>query len=269
MKIILPRNVVASSRLWSRLNPSHFLKAHAVPAHSDRSELLDAPDIPVNDLAGNFRDIKLINRWFGGVSLVEKSLRPMLPSIKGQEIRLLDLAAGVADIPLALARRWGKRYRVKITVIDLNPAIVELARQAAAKEGLTDFEAHAADVFTYPFALESGPPYDFVTCSLAFHHFGREKCLEMLRLMAALARYGFVVNDLERSWFGYLGAKLLGLTLTRHHLTRHDAPLSVLRAFTPAEFVALVDEANLGQEFRIEVKKGSFSRMAIVGQRIC
>jgi 2-polyprenyl-3-methyl-5-hydroxy-6-metoxy-1,4-benzoquinol methylase len=230
--------------------------------------LLDRPDISAADLAANFRDIKLINRWFGGVYLVEKSLRPMLPIASGAELKLLDLAAGVADVPLALARCWGKHHSVAITAIDLNPAIVELAKQEATRQKAVHFEAHAADVFAYPFDLSDGPPYDFVTCSLAFHHFSREQCLAMLKLMAQLARRGFVVNDLERSWFGYLGAHLLGLTLTRHRLTRHDAPLSVLRSATAAEFSVLVQEAELPPAFKLEIKKGPFSRLAIVGRRV-
>jgi 2-polyprenyl-3-methyl-5-hydroxy-6-metoxy-1,4-benzoquinol methylase len=246
-----------------------LLKKLAVPAPSHQSELLDQPDISEGDLAANFRDIKFINRWFGGVALVEKSLRPMLPLLSEAELKLLDLATGVGDVPLALAQRWQKNYRVSITAIDLNPKIAELARQEATRLNVTNFEAQAADIFKYEFNLENGPPYDFVTCSLAFHHFSPAQRVEMLRLMAKLARRGFVVNDLERSWFGYLGAHLLGLTFTRHYLTRHDGPLSVLRAFTPDEFRALVQEANLPPEFKIEVKKGSFSRLAIIGQRIC
>jgi len=245
--------------LWQKL---------AVPAQSQHSELLDRPDIPASDLAANFRDIKFLNRWFGGLTLVEKSLRPMLPALAPQGLHILDLATGVGDIPLALARRWQKHYEVTITAIDLNPAIVELARQEAVKIGFSRFETHAADVFAYDFKLENRAPYDFVTCSLAFHHFSREQCLAMLSLMAKLARRGFVVNDLERSWFGYIGARLLCLTFTRHRLTRHDAPLSVLRAFTPAEFSALVRDADLPPEFKVQVKKGTFSRLAIVGQRV-
>jgi len=239
-----------------------------VPPHSLKSEWLDEPNISRQDLVSNFRDIALINRWFGGVSLVEKSLRPMLPPVSGMtKLKLLDLATGVADVPLALAHKWQSRYKLAITVLDLNPVITELARQAATHAGIADFEAHAADIFAYDFDFQAGPPYDFVTCSLAFHHFSSEQCLAMLGLMARLARRGFVVNDLERSWFGYLGAHLLGLTLTRHRLTRHDGPLSVLRAFTPAEFLALVQAAPLPADFSVKVKKGPFSRLAIVGQR--
>lgn len=239
-----------------------------VPRPSHSPELLDQPGITPQDLAANFRDIKLINRWFGGVSLVEKSLRPLLP-VKGNfEISLLDLASGVADVPLALARRWKPRFRLKITALDLNPEIVKLAEAEASREKASHFEAFTADVFKFDFDLKAGPPYDFVTCSLAFHHFPPELRVKLLQLMAKLARRGFVVNDLERSWFGFFGAYLLGLTLTRNRLTRHDAPLSVLRAFTVREFWELVTEANLSSEFEVTVVKRAFSRLAIVGRRI-
>ncbi len=270
MKTSLQRANADGSKSRFPFVTSSFLqniKTWLVPPHSSRHELLDQLNIPALDLAANFRDISFINRWFGGIYLVEKSLRPLLPA-PGAEIKLLDIAAGVADVPLALAKRWSNRYRVSLTAVELNPAIAELAKEAAQKAGINQFEAIAADVFTYDFGAENQPPYDFVTCSLAFHHFSREQCLEMLGLMARLSGRGFVVNDLERSWFGYLGAHLLGLTFTRHYLTRHDGPLSVLRSSTPAEFAQLVKEAALPPEFKVQIKKGPFSRLAIVGTRV-
>jgi hypothetical protein len=52
--------------------------------------------------------------------------------------------------------------------------------------------------------------------------------------MARVARIGVIVTDLRRSHAAYWGARLLALGIT-NRLTRHDGPLSVLRAYTPAE----------------------------------
>lgn len=221
-------------------------------------------------MATNFADLRLINRYFGGISLTASVLKPFLPPVSAQPvIRLLDLAAGAADVPLGLARRWSKRgYQIEVTALDLNPRIVELAREAAkAAPGVSKFEAVAADVFSYPYQTGDNFGYDFVTCSLAFHHFGPEMSVRMVELMASQAKRAFVVNDLERSWFGFLGAKLLTYTLTRQRLTRHDAPLSVLRAFSPTELLELGQRAQLPPGWNLTLHRGPFARLALVGTR--
>jgi hypothetical protein len=67
----------------------------------------------------------------------------------------------------------------------------------------------------------------------------------MLREMRRVARLGVVVNDLERSRVGLLGAWLIGHLLTANRLTRHDAPLSVRRAYTAMEMATMLRSAGL------------------------
>lgn len=235
------------------------------PRRSLESEWLDEPGHSQETLAGNFRDIAFLNRWFGGWNLVDRSLQPFLPDERPATLTLLDLASGGADVPLALARRWQKRgVKLAITALDIDPAIVELANSVASREQVPNFEAFAADIFTYPFS--EGQKYDFVTCSLAFHHFSPQMCVEMLRLMDRLTGRAFVVNDLRRSWFGWSGSKLLTWLVARHPFTRHDGPLSVLRAYTTGEMEALVRAANLDPSFKVSIRRGPFSRLAIIGE---
>jgi len=249
---------------------TQVIKRLARPTQSFQREILDDHEVSLQELDDSFRDMGFINRYFGGVWLTASSLQPLLPPLQKQDaIRLLDLASGAADVPLGLAQRWSKRgYRVEITALDLNPKTVELAQKAARKaRGVTKFEAYTADVFSYAYPeFDDGKPgYDFVTCSLAFHHFGPQMCVQMVELMAQQARRGFVVNDLERSWFGFFGAKFLSYTLTRQRLTKHDAPLSVLRSFSPAELLAIGQRANLPPGWSIKLRKNIFARLALVG----
>ena len=73
-------------------------------------------------------------------------------------------------------------------------------------------------------------------------HAGRPGVIQLRRV----ARMGVIVNDLVRSWHGYVGAWLVGHLLTRNPLTRHDGPLSVRRAYTRAEMEQLARDAGLG-----------------------
>jgi hypothetical protein len=63
--------------------------------------------------------------------------------------------------------------------------------------------------------------------------------------MARVSRLGVVINDLERSWRGWIGAWLLGHLLTRNRYTRHDAPLSVRRAYRAEEIATMLRDAGL------------------------
>lgn len=87
--------------------------------------------------------------------------------------------------------------------------------------------------------------FDIVSCSLSLHHFPPGEAAQVLREMRRLARVGFILNDLRRSRLGYAAAWLAGQTTTRNRLTRHDAPLSVLRAYTPGELRGLLRQAGI------------------------
>ena len=63
--------------------------------------------------------------------------------------------------------------------------------------------------------------------------------------MGRVARLGIVVNDLIARRLAWVGAWLIAHLLTRNRYTRHDAPLSVRRAYSRAEAAALLRQAGL------------------------
>jgi hypothetical protein len=63
--------------------------------------------------------------------------------------------------------------------------------------------------------------------------------------MRAAARLGVVVNDLLRTRLGLALVWLATRLLARHRFARHDGPLSVRRAYSPAELKALAAAAGL------------------------
>src|SRR5438067_9478364 len=102
--------------VFAGLKQSRFL-----PRRSLKPEWLDEPGHSRETLAGNFKDIAFLNRWFGGWNLVDKCLRPFLPETRPANLTMLDLASGAADVPLALARRWHNRgINLKITAVDID-----------------------------------------------------------------------------------------------------------------------------------------------------
>jgi ubiquinone/menaquinone biosynthesis C-methylase UbiE len=201
---------------------------------------MDGDGFSAEELATNFRDIQRVNRWCGGTSAILTALPQLIPSGE-TSFSLLDLATGVADIPIAV-ERWciARGYEVDITATDVSPQILGLADAQIA--GSTRICLQQADARALPFASHA---FDVVTCSLALHHFDPAEAVLVLRQMDRLCRTGFLVNDLRRGAVGFGASWFASRLTTRNRLTRHDAPLSIRRAYTPAELRSLLDEAGV------------------------
>jgi 2-polyprenyl-3-methyl-5-hydroxy-6-metoxy-1,4-benzoquinol methylase len=238
------------------------MRLFPTPPYHDEQELLDSSgDLAQPELEGTLRDIRRANIFGLGTWVVKHHLEHLVASHpKGAPIRILDLATGSADIPQAICR-WAdsEGYDVSFVATDISEAIVRVARQRICRAGLSERVAFAVcDAVAPPFHNRS---FDIVVCSLAMHHLSVKEARAALRNMARLARLGFVVNDIYRSKGAWYMARLLTLTGTANRLTRHDGPVSVLRAFTPAEMRRLGREA----EIDLRVYRHPFWRMAAVG----
>jgi ubiquinone/menaquinone biosynthesis C-methylase UbiE len=147
---------------------------------------------------------------------------------------VLDVGCGAGDVALAIARSAGAR----VTCLDVSEQMLELARRTAAAHPGIDFVR--ADGGALPYADGA---FDVVTCTLALHHFDPEAASALLRELRRVAAIAPVVCDVRRSVVA-LAATWLWSRTSRNRLTRHDAPLSVRRAYTPAEAVDLARAAG-------------------------
>jgi ubiquinone/menaquinone biosynthesis C-methylase UbiE len=205
-------------------------------------EYLDGTLDDPTTLAGNLRDLRRVNRWLGGIDLSAAAIEAL--AAHRAEVTMLDVGTGGADIPLALLDRARRRGRgLAIVGLDSRPEVLAAAAIAtpglAAAEGL---DLHVGDGRSLPFPDRS---FDVVHSSLLMHHLEPPEATALLGEMARVARLGVVVNDLDRSRIGLLGAWLGGHVLTRNRYTRNDAPLSVRRAYRPREMADLLRSAGL------------------------
>jgi len=212
------------------------------------------------ELAGNFRDIQRVNRLLGGSSMILRHVPTLLSTTSATEpVTILDLATGSGDIPLAISQ-WARRRNLPLRIVasDVSPAILELARkQTSGDPAITIAEYDARSV---PLPDKA---FDIVLCSLSLHHFSADNAIRVLRQMDRLARRGFILNDLRRGRIGYAAAWIASRLTTRNRLTRNDAPLSVLRAYTPAELGDLLRRAGIDDA---TISTHPWFRMAAVKQ---
>lgn len=206
-----------------------------------RPELLDLPGADPAELAGCLRDIARLNR-LGPIRSLCVHAAPFLARHHGPEpLRILDLGTGHADIPVALAR-WARRngHQASVVALDLHPDVLTCAR--AATRGRAEIRLVLGEARQLPIRPGS---VDLAVCSLMLHHLPEAAVIEVLRLMAATARLGFLVSDLRRSRTAWLAAWLATRAVSRNRLTRHDGPLSARRAYTVAELARLSAAAGL------------------------
>src|SRR6266851_9809189 len=210
---------------------------------------MDEPVDDAGELEANLRDIAFANAWFGGTAPVVRAVRALGAGT------ILDVGSGAADIPLALANdAAGRGVRVNVTCLDRSEQMLEIARRRTHNHPALTFLR--ADGEALPFGDAA---FDAVTCTLALHHFEPAAARTLLRELRRVARISPVVCDLRRSEVAF-GLTWLWSRTSRNRLTRHDAPLSVRRAYTPAEALALAREAGWSNP---HVKSEPFFRMTL------
>jgi ubiquinone/menaquinone biosynthesis C-methylase UbiE len=230
--------------------------------YTDVRELLDDPgEASPKELKQSLRDIRVANIVGQGTAVVLRHLPDVIPDWPaGQTLRVLDVATGSGDIPRAIVR-WCRRRGIPCEVLatDISPEVLATTREHT--RAFPEIHVMACDSRAAPFPPGS---FDVVTCSLALHHLDAPGAVATLGQMARLARHGFIVNDVERSWPAYLAAVALVYGVTRNRLTRHDGPASVRRAFTRGEIRQMATQAGIRGG---RIVQHAFWRVAFVARR--
>ena len=170
---------------------------------------------------------------------------------------MLDVCCGSGDVVRAVVRDAGRR-RVAMTAtgLDRSAHMLEIARRRTPPEIRLQFAL--GDALALPFVDAA---FDIVTCNLALHHFEPDAAHRVLRELRRVARHLPLVCDLRRSRPAYAAALMWSRLVSRNRLTRHDAPLSVRRAYTARELHALAAGAGWRAP---RVRHEAFFRMTLI-----
>jgi SAM-dependent methyltransferase len=210
-------------------------------------ELLDGPLDDTSALTGNLRDLARANRWLGGSRLSARAIEALVGA--ADPLAIVDVGTGGADIPLSLierAREAGRDWR--FTAIDSRPEVLAAAAVADRRISATpELTLHVGDGRSLGFPDGA---FDVAHTSLVIHHLAPDDAVTLLAEMRRVARIGVVVNDLVRGRLTWLGAWALAHGVTSNRFTRHDAPLSVERAYSRPELEELLGAAGLTVDAR-------------------
>jgi ubiquinone/menaquinone biosynthesis C-methylase UbiE len=201
-------------------------------------ELMDQPNLDEDALRSDLLHLARLNRTFGGKKAVETVFHKLAD--KGRKLLLVDLASGYGDHGRNLIHRAEiSQTDITIVAVDKQFQTLQIAREATPAGQKMFFVQ--ADARQLPFRNRGA---DLVFCSLALHHFAENDALTVLTEMARVGRKGAACVDLVRSRLATFCIWFLTTFLVRDPMVRHDARLSIRRAFTRPEMKSLAHQAG-------------------------
>jgi 2-polyprenyl-3-methyl-5-hydroxy-6-metoxy-1,4-benzoquinol methylase len=204
-------------------------------------EIMDDPTLDPHEHERALRGLSRLNACSGSVWALWQPIRRLAATLGRDELRILDVATGSADNPIAL---WelGQRAGINLRIdgCDISDKAVEMSQKAAKKAG-------APSQFFKLNALNERLPagYDIVMSSLFAHHLSEEEAVMLLTKMKESSRYMVVLNDLVRSFPSLVMVFMATQMLSRSPVVHFDGPASVRAAFTPEELKKLSARAGM------------------------
>ncbi|TWU46219.1 hypothetical protein Poly51_56150 [Rubripirellula tenax] len=202
-------------------------------------EWMDQPGLSSERHAAALSGLVRLNSFTGVSAAMYRQLRKLAVNRNGRAMKVLDIASGAGDVPIA----WAKKARrdglaLQVTTIDISHFAAEEQQRRASAAGVT-IRSLTADCLTAP--LPQG--FDLVTCSLFMHHLNHSEVVRLLQSMQVAANDGILICDLDRSRAN-LGLVTIGAhMLSRSRIVHHDAKVSVRSAFTAEEFKAIAEKS--------------------------
>ena len=216
---------------------------------TNSEEILDSKDCPPNEIQISLRDLSRINRWFGGVATTGKLLERVVSVTGLRQLSLLEVAAGLGDVPRGAATQLARRgISLNITDLDRVPSHLQRTHRALA-----------GDALALPFRDAS---FDVVSCSLFTHHLEPEQLKQFATESLRVSRRAVLINDLIRHPL-HLALVYAGFPLMRSYVSRVDGVASVRRAYTPAEVRHILADGSHSAS-KMEISTHYLFRMGII-----
>lgn len=211
-------------------------------------ELLDTDAGTPREVATSLQDLRMFNRWFGGIRTMSSLLRRVAQQRGLKELSWVDVA-GSEGYVATLAQRSLAQSGIALRPVILDRAPSHLGRLHPGVCG---------DALALPFRDNS---FDAVGCSLFLHHLGPEQIVRFVHEGLRVARHAFLIHDLRRHPL-HLALGCLGLPLYRSRITRHDALASVRSAYTAEEVGKMLEPVTAASN--VEIRKFYLFRMGVI-----
>ena len=204
-------------------------------------ELLDQGALPSAEVRRSLLDIRRVNRFFNGRRILTSTVIGEAVRLGLRRFSFLDIASGSCDLPLALLDAAQQRGLVA-NAFALEYWHRHLALFRSEWTGRPNLQPICADAFCAPFADRS---FDFVTCSLFFHHLTEDRAVALLSQMSRWARHAIIVSDLERHPLPYYFFRAFSRFFTVSPVSRVDGMISLRQSFRRNELERIAARSGL------------------------
>ena len=150
---------------------------------SYEKEMMDLGGNQRELLAEDLRNLRILNRFLSGRRCVLIGLKRALRRQQAEQLSLLDVGTGSADIPAAILE-WGRRKGVDASIVGLEAEPLTARIAARRTKHLPNISIIQGDAGNSPFPPGS---FDYVVASQLLHHFPEEKIVALLRRWARIA----------------------------------------------------------------------------------
>lgn len=187
------------------------------------------------------RELDYINHWLGGNAVTVQAVQKVVKKLPvGKRVTFADLGCGSGEMLRLLAHKMKKQKRDATWMgIDANPNIVDYA--VGQSKDFANISFSTDDILGDRFQQQK---FDVVLATLFFHHFETDDLIRILRQLGRQAGY-IIINDIHRHPIAYYSIKWLTEMFSQSAMVKYDAPLSVLRSFTRAEWALILEQAGL------------------------
>jgi hypothetical protein len=236
-------------------------------------ELLDTDSGTPAEVASSIADLRMFNRWFGGVSTTRSLIQSVARKTGKSEFSLLEVAAGDGFLARAVTASLHPRgIRLTITLLDRALSHLPNKKTLSSRAKPNDSQSESsgavegpafagsavvADALNLPFPDNT---FDLISSSLFAHHLSPEQGTLFARESLRVCRHAVLVNDLIRHPL-HLTLVYAGMPLYRSRITRHDAPASVRQAHTVDEMRSFVQQAGAAS---VEIQRHYLYRMGVI-----
>lgn len=190
------------------------------PPRIESDEILDEQNAPAAEMERSLRDLRVINKYFGGIGMYRKMLRRFSPR------SIVDIGAGTCDQLEAL-----RDVPLRVGV-DFNIGHLLYLRDGSRVHRVV------GDAHRLPFRDGA---VDLVTSSHFFHHFSPEENVGILGESLRVAR-AVAMTDTRRHYIPLYFMVLLGALRLIGRITALDGPASVRQGYTIDEVRALAEK---------------------------
>jgi len=224
-----------------------------MPNFKNRSYQAELMDMPIEDkkaLFVNLKELIFINKLTGGPSVVFKQIKKLFLH-KTDNLTLLDVGFGAGDLLNYVTKNQNKLdFSIQLSGVDIMPETLEFVKlhyptmPSQANLMLNDYKKSFDS---------SQQQIDIITANLFCHHLSEQELQVFLKTAHTNARKATIINDLHRHPVAYWFIKFATALFSKSAFTKHDAPLSVLRGFTKAEWETQLQKAGI-KNYTVEWK---------------